>query len=99
MVSLPMALAVWNANEEVRSALLAAVAAAAGVGVGSVLIQSATAGRRALHATKLRITVLGAEGLRGLGARLRAGSHKALRAAEARWERSHQIRVHRLLSV
>jgi len=104
-VLLPMTLGAWNGNAALKEALVAAVAASGGVGVGSVVIESVTpvvsgGGRRMLSlmrtltGTELRIAVRGAERLKGLEDRLRAGN-SLLRRAETRWQRAHQIRIRR----
>ena len=49
---------------------------------------------RTLTGTELRITVRGAERLKGLEDRLRAGN-SLLRRAETRWQRAHQIHIRR----
>ena len=104
-ILLPMTLGAWNSNAALKEALVAAVAASGGVGVGSVVIESVTpvvsgGGRRMLSlmrtltGTELRITVRGAERLKGLEDRLRAGN-SLLRRAETRWQRAHQIHIRR----
>lgn len=102
-VVVPMALGAWNADPGARAALVGAVAAAGGVGVGGVAIESVApivgGGRRArmrtLPGTEIQIVVRGAERLTGLDQRLRLCGHPALRRAETRWQRAHQIRVAR----
>jgi hypothetical protein len=68
---------------------------AGGGGAGARRLMGMAPMMRTLPGTEVRLVARGAERLKGLEQRLRTGAHPALRRAQARWQRAHQIRVAR----